>query len=113
MLEMSNLNTCMEYLTLQFVTVLNVSVVVSGDPREFFIDVLHTHFPEFQVQYGFGLKTDSKTIYHLHIYIKYNLSSAVAVHFNITLIQGYRIKCTHSLFLQYTVLTARTISHKL
>ena len=103
----------MEYLTLQFVTVINISVAVSGDPREFFIDVVHNHVPEFQVQYGFGLKTDSKTIYYLHIYIKYNVSSAVTVHFNIKVIQGDHIKCTHLLFLQYTVLTARTISHKL
>ena len=93
--------------------VINVSVAVSGDPREFFIELVRNHLPEFQVQYGFGLKTDSKTIYHLHISNIYNLSSPVKVQLKIKGIQGDRIKCTHLLFLQYTVLTARTISHKL
>ena len=35
---------------------------MSGDPREFFIEMVRNHIPEFQVQYGFGLKTDSKRI---------------------------------------------------
>ena len=56
------MNTCIEYLDIPLVTVINVSVVMPGDPREFFIDMVHDHFPEFQVQYGFGMKTDSKII---------------------------------------------------
>ena len=49
-------------------TVINVSVAVSGDPREFFVELVRSHLPELQVQYGFGLKTDSKSIHHLHFY---------------------------------------------
>ena len=56
------MNTCIEYLDIPLVTVINVSVAMPGDPREFFIDMVHDHFPEFQVQYGFGMKTDSKII---------------------------------------------------
>ena len=48
-------------------TVTNVSVAVSGDPRDFFVELVQSHLPEFQVQYGFGLKTDSKSIKHLHL----------------------------------------------
>ena len=37
-------------------TVINVSVSVSGDPREFFVELVQSHLPELQVQYGFGLQ---------------------------------------------------------
>ena len=48
---------------------INVSVAVSGNPHEFFVELVQSHLPELQVQYGFGLKTDSKSIYHLHFYL--------------------------------------------
>ena len=46
-----------------------MSVVVSGDPSEFFVELVQNHLPEFQIRYGFGLKTDSKSIQHLHFYL--------------------------------------------
>ena len=70
MTELLNVNTCIEYLAIPIVTVINVSVAVPGDPREFFIDMVRNHFPEFQVQYGFGMKTDSKIISHLNMFMK-------------------------------------------
>ena len=42
---------------------------MAGDPREFFVELVQNHLPEFQVQYGFRLKTDSKIIPHLHVYV--------------------------------------------
>ena len=73
--EFFNLNTCMEYLTIPIVTVINISVVVPGDPCEFFIEMVRNHVPEFQVQYGFGIETDSKIITYLDIYMKLMLSN--------------------------------------
>ena len=74
--EFLNLNTCIEYLVIPIVTVINVSVAVPGDPR----DMVRNHFPEFQVQYGFGIKTDSKINAHLNIYMKLMLSKQVIMH---------------------------------
>ena len=62
MAELFNLNTCIEYLDIPIVTVINISVAVPGDPCEFFIDMVRNHIPEFQVQYGFGMKTASNII---------------------------------------------------
>ena len=47
MAELFNLNTCIEYLDILLVTVINMSVVVPGDPHEFFIDMVCNHIPEF------------------------------------------------------------------
>ena len=32
-----------------------------GDPRELFIMLVNTHFPEMQMQYGFGMTTTGTT----------------------------------------------------
>ena len=40
---------------------------MARDPHEFFVELVQNHLPEFQVQYGFGLKTDSKSIPPLHV----------------------------------------------
>ena len=40
----------------------------ASDPREFFIQTVREHFPEFQVNYGFGLQTTGITD------IPYNIS---------------------------------------
>ena len=108
MLEFLNVNTCIEYLGIPIVTVINVSVAVPGDPHEFFIDMVQNHFPEFQVQYGFGIKTDSKIIAHLNICMKLMLSKQVITQLKTNTRQGDRIKFKKFLILQSTILNART-----
>ena len=48
--------------------VLGIALNSDGDPREFFIQTVRDHFPEFQVNYGFGLQTTGITD------IPYNMS---------------------------------------
>ena len=112
MTELLNVNTCIEYLAIPIVTVINVSVAVPGDPCEFFIDMVRNHFPEFQVQYGFGIKTDIKIIAHLNISMKLMLSKEVIIQLKTNPRQGDRIKLKKFLILQSTVLNARTTSPK-
>ena len=54
------MNACMEYIRHFFATVMNVQIVSSGDPREFFVELVRTHYPELQIYFGFGLVTESK-----------------------------------------------------
>ena len=34
---------------------------MTGDPRELFIMLVNTHFPDMQLQYGFGMTTTGTT----------------------------------------------------
>ena len=43
-----------------YFSVLRIGLDCPGDPREFFIQTVREHFPEFQVNYGFGLQTTGK-----------------------------------------------------
>ena len=36
---------------------LNISLTMTGDPRELFIMLVNAHFPEMQLLYGFGMTT--------------------------------------------------------
>ena len=40
---------------------LNISLTMTGNPRELFIMLVNTHFPEMHLQYGFGMTTTGTT----------------------------------------------------
>ena len=52
---------------------LSIALNSPGDPREFFIQTVREHFPEFQVNYGFGLQTTGITDIHIKFIWKYKL----------------------------------------
>ena len=39
---------------------LDVSLTSPGDPRELFILLVNTHFPELQLTFGFAMRTTGK-----------------------------------------------------
>ena len=45
---------------------LGISLIVMGDPREFFISCVNEHIPEFQMEFGFAVSSKGKnlSIYH-------------------------------------------------
>ena len=45
-------------LILCFSTALHISVTTEGDPREFYVRMIHEYFPEFQLHFGFALETN-------------------------------------------------------
>ena len=49
---------------------LSIALNSPGDPREFFIQTVREHFPEFQVNYGFGLQTTGITDIPYKIYME-------------------------------------------
>ena len=46
-------------LIFHFSTALHISVMTEGDPRQFYIWMLHEYFPEFQMHFEFALETSS------------------------------------------------------